>query len=152
MTGWLVGWAVRIRGKQSQNFPHALFRKKKKKQKNKKPKHSRSPVLFCFFFLCIFVFARQCHKFVDVCLTLKGEWQLVVGVERGEAVGRQVRSGCKVMHTIILRLAKQSRKSWKNYQSHSVNAFANERILLLVGSSDCQQGRLRGIQGGCVCV
>lgn len=56
----------------------------------------------------------------------------MVGVERGEAVGRQVRSGCKVMHTIILRLAKQSRKSWKNYQSHSVNAFANERILLLL--------------------
>lgn len=85
VTGWLVGWAVRIRGKQSQNFPHALFRKKKKKQKNKKPKHSRSPVLFCFFFLCIFVFARQCHKFVDVCLTLKGSgswWWASKGVRQ----------------------------------------------------------------------
>jgi len=64
--GWVGCMGGTNRGKQSKNFPHLLARKRETKNR-------LSYTYFFFGCLCFILFALQCHKFVDVCLTLRGE-------------------------------------------------------------------------------
>jgi len=126
--GWVGCMGGTNRGKQSKNFPHLLARKRETKNR-------LSYTYFFFGCLCFILFALQCHKFVDVCLTLRGERGVKGGGRCTKGVEYRWEAGGKVTVTvrvtILLRLVKWSWKL-KDGQSHSVNAFRNECMMQVV--------------------